>query len=426
MNTKNRRWLLRKEPILNTIIVFFMFAYLGVFNSYNRIIAFGILIVFIILLCFSKKHTLQINRLAVIEDILLLDIFLSALFRNGQTGWKYCSLLLLCIIIKYLNLNEESYIKVLIWIERIALVFAVFTIIGFFYPYLIQRLFGFMLNENQVNALHRYATYNHGSAGLAGELSYNAFCLSLGLISVLAKIASERRITAQSILKLILLCAGICLTTKRGQFLIMIVLLLLGLIIFYLKIGRKISIRKLIIGIVLLSILFSTPAIYNFIKFNILYEGGTTLQLSGRYYFWNIAINMFKEHPILGNGINSFDIIYNYSKGISSANFAGAHNSYLQYLGEVGIVGLSLLIIVMISNLICTIKYVSQDICLYLTVFSLLGQIMVILYCFSGNPLYQPQEIFTYFYFLSINQLMLRMYGRKKYENSPVRNCGTV
>jgi putative inorganic carbon (HCO3(-)) transporter len=70
----------------------------------------------------------------------------------------------------------------------------------------------------------------------------------------------------------------------------------------------------------------------------------------GRRLHWQAAINMIKAHPLLGVGVNSFSINYDRYK-IPGDPFSGwyAHNTYLHFAADIGLIGLAALFLVLIN-----------------------------------------------------------------------------
>ena len=61
---------------------------------------------------------------------------------------------------------------------------------------------------------------------------------------------------------------------------------------------------------------------------------------TGRLHFWNVTVDIIKNHPIIGTGLGAFGVVYT---GYDSRNglyrLEQAHNDYLQVLSDGGIVG---------------------------------------------------------------------------------------
>lgn len=115
---------------------------------------------------------------------------------------------------------------------------------------------------------------------------------------------------------------------------------------------------------------------------------------NGRFDLWERTIKLWKDSPLFGLGINTLSSAY----GVSS------HNVYLQLLAEMGIFGLLSFIIAIALNFYksCTL-YVSvlndnlatsSEKALFLSCIYM--QIIFIIYCFVGNPLYDLNFLLIY------------------------------
>ncbi len=61
---------------------------------------------------------------------------------------------------------------------------------------------------------------------------------------------------------------------------------------------------------------------------------------NGRFHFWNVAWQIFKDYPIIGSGLDSFGTAFpNYDTWNGQFRLEYAHNDYLQTLAEAGIAG---------------------------------------------------------------------------------------
>ena len=69
--------------------------------------------------------------------------------------------------------------------------------------------------------------------------------------------------------------------------------------------------------------------------------------LSGRSGIWEIGLEMFKKHPIFGNGMYSFTYY---------VNVVSAHNSYIQKTCELGVVGTVIFLLPFVYCFVVSIK----------------------------------------------------------------------
>jgi putative inorganic carbon (HCO3(-)) transporter len=65
--------------------------------------------------------------------------------------------------------------------------------------------------------------------------------------------------------------------------------------------------------------------------------------MQDRFYMWRIGWKVFLEHPVFGNGLNTFFVRFRDTRSDESRNLRGsyAHNAYLQTAADTGIAGLA-------------------------------------------------------------------------------------
>ena len=257
------------------------------------------------------------------------------------------------------------------------------------------------LYEQTLKYLERYGAY----CGLAGESSFNAFCIALGMLCLVAQILARRKVKGSEILFILLMYYSILLTGKRS-FLLMIPMIILCFFLFFAIAEKK---RKYILLCTLLLIMMPIVfyAFLGEVIMKILASGkgsstSSFIDLSNRRLFWNIALSMVRSKPLFGHGMMAFDNFYN-SYFNNNYTFAGAHNSYLQLLGEMGVIGGGIYIIAILTTFIKGIKDVLRIVknnkngLRMLAYSSVCIQAMCIIYGFSGNPFHRPQQLLTYF-----------------------------
>jgi O-antigen ligase len=65
---------------------------------------------------------------------------------------------------------------------------------------------------------------------------------------------------------------------------------------------------------------------------------------TGRTHFWGVALQIFKDHPIIGSGLESFGAAFTrYDTWSGQLRIEQAHNEYLQTLSDSGLIGFGLL-----------------------------------------------------------------------------------
>lgn len=65
---------------------------------------------------------------------------------------------------------------------------------------------------------------------------------------------------------------------------------------------------------------------------------------AGRFAVWQNTFQMIKDFPIFGIGLANFNYVFNKYKNFSNIHYSYAHNDYLQFTAELGIIALLLLI----------------------------------------------------------------------------------
>jgi O-antigen ligase len=246
---------------------------------------------------------------------------------------------------------------------------------------------------------------NFGNAGITDHYSTNGMVLANSIIAAWAlflsyKMKLPKRSKKYRIVFIIVLVA-LFLTTKRAHILFSLTAIIVSYLIATKREKRFVFRLIALIFIGVSSILFS----YLFIpQVKIVIERFLVLtqdrSINSRIIFWSAALNAFETHKLFGIGWFGFrDII------APTVSYTGhAHNVYVQLLCETGILGFSLFMIWFVSSLIIAIKinykcYTLVD-CLKIKsciLFSLCYQIYFLLYCFTGNPLYDIYQYPIYF-----------------------------
>lgn len=382
---------------------------------------------------FTLSYKLYPNNIVVILSI-ILGIFLLVLTSNFKKVSKYQVIIIICTLISILFIYTNNYyyvegrfLYVIIYLvymllplvlsssdketslifEKVLTIFLlehiIFTLfIQFFKGVYANGILPWMLKGVSDTALrwNLYFWLNMGyNAGFTTHYSTNAIYLSIATIFYFCKCITNNDKTTnnkKNRIFFVLSFISLLLTAKRAHLLFSV----LTCIVVYVfnnkeKINKKIL--KLfsagLVGIVVIVVTaMFIPEVTN--VFNRFLNGD---MYNGREKFYAACFDNFKKRPLLGNGWGYFS--YFYEKNIRTSydyHFLDAHNVFYQLLCEVGIIGFVFFGLIMLLNMFNSKKmYKKENNIIYS--FSFAYQIFFILYCLSGNPLYDIQCFSLYF-----------------------------
>jgi O-antigen ligase len=143
----------------------------------------------------------------------------------------------------------------------------------------------------------------------------------------------------------IFLVVGHILTLSRGGwFSLGMALTFMFLILMFLKQFKRKKLLVLLFSSCLLLILFVFSGTDLFERVLSFADDETVLGMNGRVMVWQGTLEMIKSHLLLGSGPGTYATIFpQFQPPGSTARFYEAHNDYLHFLAELGIVFLPLL-----------------------------------------------------------------------------------
>lgn len=395
--------------VINSVLTIMIFGYLGVFNRYSMIPSYILCLFLFIIILMRNNFCLRFprNNDLLLWGLLLVFIFISALIFNTRTGFEYIVLILNGCLWYLVAYDEHEYRMLFKGIKVISLIFAIFTIINYYNNEIVIDIFKFIIADSQIKTIY-FDLNNGGIPGIAGESSYNAFCMTLGIFITFPQlISSDKKFKLYNLVYLIIVSVGISMTAKRSVLLLLFMLMVLMAALRI--IWRPTTKKSIIIMMIALIVIFVVAPSVFYVVMQVVTKGTGTIQLSNREWFWNIAFEMFHKKPFFGNGINTYDFLYNARKKSSGyIAFAGAHNSYIQFLAELGIAGTIIYISAIIREIIKTTSALKKSINLNLDknsdilMTAFMGILFCTLYAMSENTFYQPQQLMCFFVFAHI------------------------
>lgn len=218
------------------------------------------------------------------------------------------------------------------------------TYIQVFFPNIYSFLVSPLLPESFEVLRYKLVSVDGAYVGLTNQTSVNAIFLSIGIATVNYKLFKRNDpdkkfcfslYNISMIILLILFFVALFFTQRRGSVASMLVVNFLQTMRF-----RKSRINMMLAFLlIILIIIYVGPE--NIIGVSSIYSKFVNTsgnELHGRSEIWNNVLLCFKSKPLLGHGINTYSTYFNVDVGGS----ANAHNSYIQTLFELGIIGFAI------------------------------------------------------------------------------------
>ena len=296
------------------------------------------------------------------------------------------------------------------------------TWILYFRPTLYERLFKLWGNwpsgTERNFQVYRAGITNNYSRNTIGQIP--ALFLMAAVIMVIlltrgmiTRINTGRLLAASAVMAVTF--GSLLLTAKRSGILFGIAAILLGYVTYKYK---KINITRIaVLGIAALLLLLAASRFVPPLQLIIsrFLELGKDSSTTNRLKMWKLALEMFARHPLTGNGWESFK--YEYYANLSAKtggmyDYLDAHNVYLQVLAETGVIGFSLFITCIGSVFLTTYRViqagdrVDSQFDRTAVLYSFMYQVYFILYCTTGNCLYD----ITFIHYTVAAGLLLGVY----------------
>ncbi len=249
----------------------------------------------------------------------------------------------------------------------------------------------------------------HIYSGIVGEKGEAAFLMVMAIVLLLSECAYKRRFTRKEFIWLILYLVALLLPAKRMLFAVGILLIMLY-IIFWTNGSKKVVALGAcgFLGTIGYGVMLIVPSLNTLLNRFTSFAGDDTA--NGRIYLWEHAFRMFEQKPWFGYGYGSYNAFAS-DRGViltqSRIWESHAHCIYFQMLGEIGIVGLLLFLILNIIAITMAIhlykrrEYLNFNNFRYLFV-GINIVILVLVYGFTGNIIYYTNQIMIYMWGLGL------------------------
>ena len=397
--------------ILNNImaILFTIFATSSALITYiipSKVIRGALAILLLLCIVISILKNKKITAYTVYLMIMIIITLNSNYNLENKSINSFLNFLSAVLVCALAYKDIEWAKKALKYMSIVYIFYSAVTIVFKFLPDFYLNNIVQLFPDTQTQLINMY---NSGyMPGLTNHYSTNAMLISTGLCIEISKYLGGVEFTKRNKLIIILHIVALLLTGKRGH---IVFLLLAFLITYYFYKSDKNIIKRffIVIGVIILILIVGSIAIKIFpdlgafiYRFQAKIEQGDIT--ASRTRFWDLALELFSKHPILGIGWEQFQY---YSETILNYK-AHTHNVFLQLLCETGIVGFIIYLGWFMYSLYITIKTYKYSIenklkeNIGLLSFSMLIQIFFLLYCITGNPLYDAEMYIPYFIGCSI------------------------
>lgn len=267
------------------------------------------------------------------------------------------------------------------------------------------RLVSSYLNVCAVTVIVSTVLLGSKTGGLLGN--YQAAGMMMSIASVLNLIDYYRGGRKSTYLWLTLLTVLALLFTGKRTFALIVLGAVFVIYLFASK-GKK-SVLKVLLVVAVVA--FVGIAAYSFTdigksafeRFALLASDDDFEAMSGRNLLWDAAWVTFIEHPQMGIGFGSFEQWYAAYYAMNRGAAYLTHNIYYGMLAETGFVGTALFVFLFIWGIVSTFRTLtkarrgSSNVDLdYILVVSVALQLWFIVYGFTGNGIYDANEMFFY------------------------------
>jgi len=231
----------------------------------------------------------------------------------------------------------------------------------------LQALYGgfFSMQSNGAPASGTFVNRNH----YAG---YLVMCLSVGIGVLIASLTGERHrswgrflrslvewiISPKMGLRLLLITMVVGLVLSRSRmgngafFISLFVAGIIGLLL-----SRRATKSMVVLLVSLIAIDVAIVGTYFGAERVVERISETSTQTEDRDEVASYAIGMWKDFPVFGAGLGSFPLVFpRYSEDGTPAAYTHAHNDYVEFGAEVGVVGLALLGAMVLMSLFAALR----------------------------------------------------------------------
>ena len=427
---QNKNYLINRVTFATGLFLtlLFLFSYSLGFAFYNYILLLGV--VFMALPFIPNLVRAEKNFFLFLIMLLML---LLILFRNNtlyggtlRSSLATMSGIILFFMLKNSSYWQKSFIKWVIIFSVISYTIGIFFLL---FPNLLISHFVPLMNLDLKYTRKLMTMISNGyMTGIANHYSLMGMYMALGSIAVFSQyfvLNDNGRISFRSKgwFPSALMMLGCFLTGKRAHFLFTLGALFVMYVVLTTRIKMKTVLKffgATIFSVLVVYIIIRMGAFGNILS-RYFRESADLNSLSSNRLdrLWVPALYFFRQHPIFGIGWKNFSLnARSLEMYFDAYEGLDAHNVYIQLLAETGVIGFGVFMSFFIYNMTAIIKTAkvggylqriaavsfggNRAVPVAPIAFSLGYQVFFLVYCLTGNPLYDSACVLPYFFACSM------------------------
>lgn len=381
---------------------------------------------FVLYLCFKpyKKHDGIHKRQFVIFLLFLVLQILHGFILYQDNDLIYA--ITFCAFFIFASADTKWHIPLIKVLGLMGIVYAVSTLILIPLKSVYINLIAPMYTGNYSRLIEWYDQGHY--PGITDHYSTNGMMIINGLFVFGSALFydNKNKINTgrfKNAVYFVLVLGALIMCGKRAHFLFGAIALILGYFV-YTSNEKNRYFKYFGIACALLLVLvfgyYFIPAINNVVSR--FFDMGEDVSILGRYQFWDVALRAFDVNKLFGIGWFGFRTIV-----APKVYYTGhAHNVYIQLLCETGIVGFSVIVVFFAYFLykgydalrcVAHNKSAIGQNRQILVLFAFMYQIYFLLYCVTGNPLYDGYVFPVYFASCSMSTLYSQWFKERTRNN---------
>lgn len=373
-----------------------------------------------LLLCKTKKVIISkkygITSISIILLFVLIGMSYSYSISKTLTLNHTIRMFLISIFCLF-DFSEQFIQRAIKTLVRGSLIMSISIVFSVISPNIFRAIFGwYFVDMPAVNRM-----LNQGLAvGLIGHNAYAAGIANICIGFFVSKYYAFGKTTRRD---LIIFAIGMLALLTTGKRITLISIAITTVLLLFIKGDsrkRKRIIRFLcMFGILFILMNLVLPEARQMMTRLLWGMGDTTF--NNRQVYWTEAMKLFSERKLRGWG---FGIFPYYDRNFGTGRGYFAHNQYYEILAELGILGISVLVLLLASNIFSSISNVKRMNAskepnrVFISTFVLYYQIWFATYGLSATPLYNYSQYFL-FVVLSVFAMSLNR-GQKGLNNLDV------